>query len=327
MAGIGLSIVLLCSLVLAANSSASVFALPSTTGVIVPLYTYPTSSTWNTMVKVKSSYPSVPTIAIINPSNGPGVAKDSNYSDGIKKLQAAGISVLGYVHTSYSSREASIVKADIDKYKSYYPSVNGIFFDEMANWQGKEAYYKNLTVYAKSKGYGMTVGNPGADTISSYVGTVDNIVIYEREGTPSLSFLKGWHLNHDKKNFSMLPHKVSSLDKTFVKSATPYLGYMFVTSDTLPNPWDSLPSYYATLSATINSADGGSTSTTSYNVNIRSADLSGALFSGMWTTIKNSDGAILKTGYTPISFTAKSGTTYQVTVSNYANYLFDHWNN
>ena len=325
-AGIGLSIVLLCSLVALDTNSTSVFALPSTTGVIVPLYTYPTSSTWDTMINVKTSYPSVPTIAIINPASGPGSAKDSNYSDGIKKLQAAGISVLGYIHTSYSSRAASAVKADIDKYKSYYPSVNGIFFDEMANWQGKEAYYKNLTVYAKSKGYSMTVGNPGADTISSYVGTVDNIVIYEREGTPSLLYLKGWHLNHDKKNYSMLPHKVSSLDKTYVKSATPYVGYMFITSDALPNPWDSLPSYYSTLSSTLSSAYGGSTSTSSYDVNIRSADLSGTLFSGMWTTIK-SDGTILKTGYTPLSFTAKSGTTYQVTVSDYANYEFDHWNN
>jgi hypothetical protein len=325
--GISLSVVLLSSLVaLTAFSSAPAFAAAAT-GVIVPLYTYPTSSTWHTMIKVKTSYPSVPTVVIINPSNGPGNAKDSNYSDGIKKLQSAGISVLGYVYTSYSSRVASAVKADIDRYKTYYPSINGVFFDEMANWQGKENYYKSLTDYVKSKGYSMTVGNPGADTISSYVGTVDNIVIYEREGTPSLSYLKGWHLNHDKKNFSMLPHKVSTLDKTYVKNAMPYVGYMFITSDSLPNPWDSLPSYYSTLSSTINSANGASAPATTYTVNVRSADLTGASFSGMWTTIKNSDGAVLKTGYTPLSFTAKSGTTYQVTVSNYANFVFDHWNN
>ena len=132
--GTALSILLLSSLVtLAGSGGASVSALNNTTGVIVPLYTYPTSSTWNTMVKVKTDYPSVPTIVIINPASGPGSSKDSNYSDGIKKLQAAGISVLGYVHTSYSSKTASAVKADIDKYRSYYPSIDGIFFDEMAN--------------------------------------------------------------------------------------------------------------------------------------------------------------------------------------------------
>jgi spherulation-specific family 4 protein len=324
-----LSIILLSSSIApTAIRNVPAFAATSTTGIIVPLYTYPTSSTWDTMVKVKSNYPSVPTVAIINPSSGPGSSKDSNYSDGIKKLQTAGISVLGYVYTSYSSRSASSVKADIDKYKSFYPSVNGIFFDEMANWEGKEAYYKSLTDYAKSKGYTLTVGNPGADTISSYVGTVDNIVIYERDGTPSISYLKGWHLNYDKRNFSMLPYNVASLDKTYVTSSTAYVGYMFIASDDLPNPWDSLPSYYSTLSSTINSANGGSSSTTtSYKVTVRSADLNGASFSGIWTTIKNSDGTVLKTGYTPLSFTAKSGATYQVTVSNYGNYVFDHWDN
>jgi spherulation-specific family 4 protein len=323
---ITLSIILLTSSIAPVAIHITPALAATTTGIIVPLYTYPTSSTWDTMVKVKSSYPSVPTMAIINPSSGPG-SKDSNYYDGIKKLQNAGITVLGYVYTSYSSRSSSAVKADIDKYKSYYPSINGIFFDEMANWAGKESYYKSLTDYAKSKGYVLTVGNPGADTISSYVGTVDNIVIYENDGTPSLSYLKGWHLNYDKKNFSMLPYKVGSLDKTYITSSTAYVGYMFITSDDLPNPWDSLPSYYSTLASTVNSANGSSSTSTSYTVTIRSSDLGGASISGIWTTIKNSDGTILKTGYTPLSFTAKSGATYQVSVSNYNNYAFDHWDN
>ena len=297
------------------------------TGIMVPLYTYPTSSTWDTMAKVKSSYPSVPTAAIINPSNGPGSSKDSNYASGIQKLQSAGVSVLGYVFTSYGSRSTTSVKADIDRYKSFYPSINGIFFDEMANWAGKETYYKSLNDYAKSRGYTFTVGNPGADTISSYVGTVDNIVIYENAGAPSLSYLKGWHLNYVKKNFSMLPYKVGTLDKTYVTSSSAYVGYMFITIDDLPNPWDSLPSYYSTLASTINSANSGGSTTSTYTVTVRSSDLTGASISGMWTTIKRSDGTTLKTGYTPLSFTAQSGATYQVTVSNYNNYVFDHWDN
>lgn len=322
---IALSVILLGSSLAPAIHSVPAFAATSTTGIIVPLYTYPTSSTWDTMVKVKSSYPSVPTIAIINPSSGPGSSKDSNYGDGIKKLQNAGITVLGYVYTSYSSRAATAVKADIDKYKSLYPSINGIFFDEMANWEGKESYYKGLTSYAKSKGYSFTVGNPGADTISSYVGTVDNIVIYEREGKPSLSYLKGWHLNYDKKNFSMLPYKVGSLDKTYVTSSAAYVGYMFLTSDDLPNPWDSLPSYYSTLASTINSANKAGSTLASYTTTIRSVDLGGSSLNGMWVTIRSSDGTTLKSGYTPLSFTAQSGSTYQVTVSDYNNYVFDHW--
>ena len=47
----------------------------------------------------------------------------------------------------------------------------------------------------------------------------------------------------------------------------------------------------------------------------------------MWTTVKRSDGSILKTGYTPLSFAAKSGAYYQVSVANYGNHVFDHWSN
>ncbi len=300
------------------------------TGIMVPLYTYPSSTAWDDMVKVKTAYPSIPTIAIINPSNGPGSSKDSNYSSGIQKLQSAGIGVLGYVSTAYSSRSTTAIQADIDAYKSWYPSINGIFFDEMANWAGKEDYYKDMNAYAKSKGYTFTVGNPGADTISSYVGTVDNIIIYERDGVPALSYLTGWHTNHAKNNFSIIPYKVGSLDNTFVASSSAYVGYMFLTSDDLPNPWDSLPAYYEALASAVNSANASPPPTSNlYTVKVRSLNLAGNAVSGVFTTISK-DGVIVKSGYLPLSFKAQVDATYQVTVSasNSGNtYFFDHWAN
>jgi len=297
------------------------------TGVMVPLYTYPTSSTWDTVAKAKSSYPSVPIIAIINPSNGPGASKDSNYAAGIQKLQSAGVTVLGYVFTSYGSRSSSTIKADISTYNNWY-KVNGIFFDEMSNVGGKETYYKSLSDYAKSLSSSYTVGNPGADTASSYVGTMDNIIIYENAGLPSISSLGGWHSNYDKKNFSIIPYAVGSLDKTYVSKAASEVGYMYITNDNLPNPWDSVPSYFNDLTSAVNAANGSPTSspstTTTYTVTVKSADLSGSAFNGMWTTISKG-GSVIKTGYTPLSFSAVSGSSYTVSVSNYANYVFDHW--
>src|SRR2546427_10152000 len=134
-------------------------------GIIVPLYTYPTSSTWDTMAKVKATYPSVPTVAIVNPDNGPGGAKDANYVSGIQKLQSAGITVLGYVSTVYTSRSSSAVKTDIDTYKSWYPSINGIFFDEMANWAGGVNYYKRFKCYVISKRVSLSDVKHGNVTI------------------------------------------------------------------------------------------------------------------------------------------------------------------
>ena len=90
--------------------SVSTASASSNTGIVVPLYTYPTDSSWSSLISVKDSYPSVPIIAIINPDNGPGSSKDSNYVSGIAKLQASGIVVLGYVYTNYGSRSTRLLR-------------------------------------------------------------------------------------------------------------------------------------------------------------------------------------------------------------------------
>ena len=291
------------------------------TGIIIPLYTYP-DSTWDSVVRQKNAHPAVPIIAIINPDNGPGASQDPNYITGIQKLQSSGVTVIGYVYTSYALRSASIVAADIDQYKTWY-NVNGIFFDEMSNISGHEAYYRNLSDYAKSNGLAFTVGNPGIDTLSSYVGTVDNLIIYENAGLPSTTSISGWHTDYDKKSFSLLSYAVSALDRSFFSGGSDYVGYMYITNDNLPNPWDALPSYFADLVASLDIVP---PVPTQGSLTIQSVSLSGSSISGLWTEI-SSNGNIVKKGYTPLSYTASYGTQYTVCVSNYKNYLFDHWDN
>jgi hypothetical protein len=49
-------------------------------------------------------------IAIINPNSGPDSAgPDSSYTTYMKKLTAAGVDMVGYVHTSYGARAVSDV--------------------------------------------------------------------------------------------------------------------------------------------------------------------------------------------------------------------------
>src|SRR6266850_5734478 len=122
-------------------------ALTSPTGLIVPLYSYP-GTTWDELIKEKNAHPSIPIIAIINPDNGPGVS-DPNYATGIQKLQAARITVLGYVYTQ--KIDTTTITNYINDYKKWY-NVNGIFFDQMSNIPGDETFYKHLSDYAKSIG-------------------------------------------------------------------------------------------------------------------------------------------------------------------------------
>ena len=66
-----------------------------------------------------------------------------------------------------------------------------IFLDEMSNVAGQEGYYSYLNGDAKSLGLTLTVGNAGTETLPSYIGTVDTIIINENSGLPSISSLEG----------------------------------------------------------------------------------------------------------------------------------------
>lgn len=219
----------------------------ASTATVVPLYSFPTSPAWTQLIAAKAAHPSVPVLAVVNPSNGPGSGISAIYATGIKRLTTAGIKVIGYVWTSYAERPLAQVKADIDRWRVYYPEVTGMFFDEQAHKAGNEAYYIELSAYCRSKGFNFTIGNPGADSVPSYIGTVDMILIYESDGLPSMTRLEGWHSGYDKKNFGIIPYAVGSLDPTFVANARQRVGYIFIQNDDLPNPWDSLPSYFGTL--------------------------------------------------------------------------------
>lgn len=220
------------------------------TGILVPLYRHP-SPAWDELIQAKHAYPSVPILVIINPENGPGIG-DPNYILGIKKFQSADIPVLGYVYTRYGSRNSSEIITDIDAYKNLY-NVNGIFFDEMSHVPGNEDYYRHLSDYAKSVGIDITIGNPGRDISPSYIGTVDNIVIYENSGLPSTASLVGWHAKYSKSNFSILSYDVSKLNEKFVRSASHHLGFIYITDQSLPNPWHSLATYFDHLVSLVGS--------------------------------------------------------------------------
>jgi hypothetical protein len=72
------------------TTSTSKSSLIPKTGVIVALYMYPgsTGSThWQKVIDEKNKHPSVPIVAIFNPSSGPGSSKDSNIANWVGKLK------------------------------------------------------------------------------------------------------------------------------------------------------------------------------------------------------------------------------------------------
>ncbi|MHB8699539.1 MAG: spherulation-specific family 4 protein [Nitrososphaerales archaeon] len=230
------------------------------TGVIIPLYSYP-GSDWNLVEQAKYAHPSVPIVAIINPDNGPGTSQDPNYVSGVNNLRSAGVTVLGYVYTHYASRASASVIADVNTYKSWY-NVSGIFFDEMSNVPGNEAYYLALSTYAKSIGLEFTVGNPGAIVPDSYIGTMDCIVTYESQGLPSISTLASLETSFSKSELAAISFGIATLDTSYTNSASNYLGYIYLTNSGLPNPYSELPPYFSGLVASLDTSSSTSPSTT-----------------------------------------------------------------
>jgi hypothetical protein len=217
------------------------------TGIVVPLYTYPTDSSWSALISIKQSYPSVPIIAVINPSNGPG-SEDPNYASGIQNLQAAGITVLGYVHTSWGSRNISDIESEISEYKTWY-GVNGIFFDEMSTSASSLSYYAALANFTKSLGLGITMGNPGQGVDPRLVGVFTILNIYENAGMPSPSQINSYP-SDGKADFAYMAYGVNSLpNQTTVQGLTSYVSYLYITNLGGSNPYNGLPSYLANETA------------------------------------------------------------------------------
>jgi len=219
-------------------------ATTSPTGIMIPLYTYPTDGTWAAVIQAKRAHPDVPFAAIINPASGPGTSRDPSYAEGIKELQNAGVVVLGYVPTGYATGSDSAIgnlKAQVKAYDRWY-EVDGIFFDEMSGVVGHEGYYSTLDSFVKSLGENFTVGNPAATVPAGHIGTLDTLVIYENSGLPDLS--KFAYSGYDKSNFAIVAYGMASVARSFVARISGVAGWVYLTDGTLPNPYDSLPGYF-----------------------------------------------------------------------------------
>src|SRR5438093_9625434 len=305
------------------------FAATTNSGIVIPLYTYPTDGSWSASLQAKNAHPNVPIIAVINPSNGPGGASDLKFVQGVKNFQAAGIIVLGYVATGYASHGMSDLDAQISSYWNWY-RVNGIMFDEMSNVPGNENYYFTLNTYVKSLGMTMTMGNPGTSVPSSYIGILDSLCIFEQSGLPTLSYLSSYS-GHPKSNFAYIGLSISSLDSSFEVSSSNYVQWIYITDAGGGNPYNVLPSYFMNEVAALDAGPQSSTSTSATTstttttgrtatLSISTVDSSNQPVNGFYIQEVKDNTAGTSTGgtYTPQTVGAVVGHSYSVTVDDYA---------
>ncbi len=274
------AILIAAALILAASAAFIALGFGTTTpttGVIVPLYSYP-GSVWTSLISDHNSYSSVPITAVINPGSSacgaPNPCPDPNYESGISSLTSAGITVIGYVYTAYGHMSLSNVEGNITEYANWYKpdGLSGILFDSLGvgGTGGNETYYTTLKNFAASDGLTLTVGGAGNAVPSGFIGILNFYVIYESSTLPSTSTLAANTGGYASSNFAMIAYGISSssVTQSYVTSASSYVAWMYITDATLPNPYTVLPTYFSTLLSYLGPASGGGGGTTSSTTSI-----------------------------------------------------------
>jgi hypothetical protein len=189
-------------------------------------------------------------IAIMNPYNGPTSSVIPEYTEAVTQLQSAGVKVIGYVYTSYGARSTSDVTTDIDTYYAQY-TIDGIFFDEVSDQVSDVPYYQDISSYVYNISAGDTVVlNPGVATAEEYISIANITVVFEDSADDYLNhyIAPSYMSDYPTYKFAHMIHTTTSaeLEQVAQLSYQRGAGYVFVTDDVLPNPYDTLPSYLDT---------------------------------------------------------------------------------
>jgi parallel beta-helix repeat protein len=210
---------------------------PADTRMLIPLYTSPAN--WGQVVKANIG--NVIDV-IINPGNGVGPSRQTLFVNGIATLRSDDIGVFGYIATTYGDRSISAVKAEVDTWQSWY-APDGIFLDEVSNTNDpvKLAYYGELYSYIRAKGLAV-IHNPGGSTVEAYMSVSDVSCIYETAPVSPIPS-PSWGVPAKLCALSFNASREQMI--SFVNEGKGRFAYLYVTNDTLGNPWDVLPSYLA----------------------------------------------------------------------------------
>ena len=208
--------------------------------VIVPAYFYP-GPIWDTLLQ---SNEEVVSDVIINPDSGPGDQINDDYTKVVRQCKKRGIGVLGYVATSYGKKRIQGAIQEIDKFFRWY-AVDGIFLDEAASQPEDVTYY--LTLYSSIQG--KVVLNHGTVPDESYTSAGDVLVIFESDfQTHRAQEFPLWVKKSPRnKKCQIVTACGAKQMKNALRKSAVNSGYVYITDDVEPNPYDVLPSYWETL--------------------------------------------------------------------------------
>ena len=234
--------------------------------IILAAYSYPfvDSDYWKTIIREGGE--KIPYV-VINPNNGPGNKVDLNYVRQLEENVKAGIKNIAYIRTNYQKRSLKSVLADVDKYYRLYGknSLSGFFFDEVGvEEKNQPAYMKTVYEYVKNKSKdNLVIANPGRQITDNLAPYADIFVTSEISADEYINrftepesefennednFYRIWHIVYGAK-----PEQYEQIIKLSRKRNA---GWLMITDDVQPNPYDDLPTNFRRMAAMISNLDG-----------------------------------------------------------------------
>lgn len=216
-------------------------------GIIIPAYFYD-ETLWQKIINTKYS---LNYFVIANVQDGPGKILDKNYKNWISLTNKSNKKVLGYVYTSYTKRDINLVKKDIERWIKFYPEIKGFFIDEVSDSKRESElnYYSEIYKFIKNLNKNFyVILNPGNSDINlDLIKISDSTVIFESDYKEFNKFeIPFWIKSYNPNKFVSIIYNVPKKDVLsvyeFLKKSG--IGIIYITDDNLPNPYDTLPSYY-----------------------------------------------------------------------------------
>ncbi|MAS09914.1 spherulation-specific family 4 protein [Salinisphaera sp.] len=219
------------------------------------------------MLAAINNNPHVHYCVVVNPASGPGEARDEQFTIAIDLLHGAGATVIGYISSDWGGGvgdpdnieggggtgpdtgsgafydpfgNVEDYKQLVDDWVSFYPSIDGIWFDEAPFYtadgqdgspnpnEGDAAFgfYKELYDYVKTEKQLAIVGhNPGQKQFDArYIteNAVDFTCMFEQEYDPPVEDLQSTFNNNNsyntvrKSQLIAMPHNLGELDQVAV---------------------------------------------------------------------------------------------------------------
>ncbi|KAL4758534.1 spherulation-specific family 4 protein [Aspergillus foveolatus] len=234
---------------------------------------------WNRII----GYPSnIVSVLIANVLNGPDTTINEAWADVINRASASGKRIIGYVRTGYLGQSqqrfetrlgstemadwVAQIEADVDLWYALYPGkIGGIFFDEVLNICGSNNEYADLYRFLSDNtkrkySDAFTVLNPGTTIPQCFENSADTLMTFEQSFDIYMNSYvpnPGWTPTDPRKLWHII-YGVPQAEAARVANLAHErgAGFIHITDDTLPNPYDTLPNE-AYMSALMNAVQGG----------------------------------------------------------------------